>query len=170
MTVEREIKVKLDQLDLAKLREWLNDRCVPLGEEVQVDTYFRHPCRDFEVTDEALRLRKRGGADQAELCYKGPRSVGGELVKAREEIEVSVKSASELSRILVRLGFEPVAEVVKEREIFDCGNFITYLDHIEELGDFAEFEARGVEQAELVKLLKNFGLLEKAESRTYLEL
>ncbi|MBU6283640.1 class IV adenylate cyclase, partial [bacterium] len=110
------------------------------GEHRQSDVYLAHPARDFAATDEALRLR----LDDATLriTYKGrkldpPR-------KTREEIEFPL--ATDLptaSLLLERLGFRPVATVVKRRvewRLPGPGDAVVSIDEVDGLGLFCEVE------------------------------
>ncbi|MGZ7118940.1 MAG: class IV adenylate cyclase, partial [Methanobacterium sp.] len=58
--------------------------------EHQIDTYFNNPqYRDFEITDEALRIRKttfNNGEFRIVLTYKGAKL--DDISKTRKEIEV----------------------------------------------------------------------------------
>ncbi|QDV27564.1 class IV adenylate cyclase [Aureliella helgolandensis] len=120
--------------------------------EQHVDTYFRHPCRDFRQTDEAFRLRLVN--DQACATYKGPRLPG--KVKSRPEIELAIDSSeqSQWRAMLERLGFQALPEVRKTRRIFslpkqqatiespqiDWQGVVVAVDDVEQLGHFAEVE------------------------------
>jgi adenylate cyclase, class 2 len=60
------------------------------GTAEQVDRYFNHPCRDFAVTDEALRLRRTDAA--LAITWKGPRLDA--TAKTRREIELPLAQAA----------------------------------------------------------------------------
>lgn len=60
------------------------------GTAEQVDRYFNHPCRDFGVTDEALRLRRTD--DALAITWKGPRLDA--TAKTRREIELPLAEAA----------------------------------------------------------------------------
>jgi len=142
--IEVELKFKVSSLDEVRrrLRE-LGARL--LRSEEEVDVYFKHPCRDFGRTDEALRLRARGG--RTYLTYKGPRlySTG----KARLEANAVVEG--EIAEILAHLGFEKFAELKKRREVYLLDEFSIYLDEVEGLGSFVEVELL-VSSEDLVEL------------------
>ena len=58
--IEVEIKVPLSNYDTDQLREAiLNLGGEYLTSETQCDTYFDHPCRSFQQTDEAVRVSIR---------------------------------------------------------------------------------------------------------------
>ena len=141
------------------------------GKLVQKDTYYSHPARRLELTDEALRIRVSEG--RAVLAYKGPRLDGRS--KSREEIEVGIGSAGAAHRVLLRLGFRPVGTVRKRRELYTLRGLRVCLDRVEGLGVFLEVEKR-VERKRypaaletVLALLRKLGL-EETERRSYLEL
>jgi len=61
-----EVELKFPLADpqpvVARLLEWGAQRSDAIE---QTDLYFRHPSRDFEQTDEALRLRSSGSANRS---------------------------------------------------------------------------------------------------------
>lgn len=112
---------------------------------VERDVYFQHPCRDFSVTDEALRLREVVGGSGSfyVLTWKGPK-IGDPGVKAREEVNFKFSSDGDvLKSVLLKLGFTPVARVVKYRSIYSGLGVRVFLDRVEGLGCFVEVEALG---------------------------
>ena len=134
--VEREVKLRVPceaLAGLAGLLESLGARVE--GPVEEVDVYYRHPCRDFASTDEALRLRVAGGG--ARLTYKGPRLSRGP-VKERLELEASVEGP--LGEILEMLGFREAARVVKRRLYARLDGHTVTLDQVEGLGCFVEVE------------------------------
>ena len=131
------------------------------------DLYLQHPARDFVKSDEALRLRQT--KEGLVITYKGPKR--DRMTKQREEIELPLFPAAgealsdtELAEnrlahwrlIFERLGFTPVGEVVKYRRCasFDYGGFpmTVTIDHLVELGDFAEIETLAPPPADLPRL------------------
>ncbi len=66
---EVEQKFRLSELESLR-RRLLEMGAIAKETEDQVDTYLRHPCRDFRATDEALRIRRIQG--NALVTYKGP--------------------------------------------------------------------------------------------------
>ena len=128
----------------------------PLGTVHQHDTYYDHPTRDFAETDEALRLRREtrpetspdggdatgdDGPTTVTLTYKGP-LVDGDS-KTREEVETGVDDPDAADAVLRAVGFEPAADVEKERERFACDGYLVALDSVAGLGEFVEVEAEG---------------------------
>jgi len=167
---ETEIKARVDDKTLESLQAFLGSECRKVRQERQADTYLQHPCRDFAETDEALRVRVVEDGSRVELCYKGPKGKVLEF-KRREEVKVEVDSDSGIIELLKRLGFTPVATVVKSRTVFDCRDFEVSIDRVEGLGTFVEFELKseGLEER-LLGLLEELGLLNRIERKTYLEL
>lgn len=139
--------------------------------EQHTDLYFRHPCRDFRQTDEAFRLRR---IDQ-ETCvtYKGRRR-RDTTVKSRPEIELSLVPSEyeHWKSMLVHLGFQPLPEVRKTREVFtqrtpEYAGLVITLDNVEQIGKFVEIELvvesqieLGDAQARILCLAEQLGLTE----------
>lgn len=166
-----EVEVKVHLHDRAGLESRLAQLGARRGPtELQEDTFFAHPGRDFARSDEALRLRRV--ADRLELTYKGPKLDGGP-VKARVEHTVVVNE--DPTALLSGLGFHPAAHLAKTRVPYVLGDVHVALDHLAGLGDFAEVEvvapvretaARQVEAA-----LGDLGLAsEPRVAQSYLEL
>ncbi len=144
------------------------------------DVYLLHPARDFAETGEAFRIRS--GTDRAWVTYKGPRWEGP--AKTREEIEIGLADApgtlEGMTRLLDRLGFRVLAEVVKTRTQFrlagDGRELLIAVDHADGLGSFAEVEAIAEEEADVpvaqaavLALAGELGLTE-VEPRSYLRM
>jgi len=143
LPAETEAKVVLGDCGLLdRLEERLRGLgAVFLEEKREEDTYYQHPCRDFAETDEALRIRRHGGRPP-ELTYKGPkRVVGG--AKTRREETVTLGDGEAMHRILLALGFRPVATVSKTRRYYRLGDVLVTLDRVEGLGCFLEAEYQG---------------------------
>ncbi len=148
--IEVEVKARIEPSEIADIERGIMEiGGVPAGEGWQEDIYFRHPCRDFADSDEALRLRRerrrgrgrgrgRGGGN-AILTYKGRRLKAE--VKAREEREVMVSDFDGARAILEGVGFTEGATVRKRRRKFILGEGMTVsLDSVEGLGEFVEVE------------------------------
>jgi len=165
-----EIEIKTPVKDLNEVRQRLEGlNAVHRGEVEQSDTYFTHPCRDFGVTDEALRIRAQGGL--LTLYYKGPKL--DHETKTREEIAAPLSDPAAMRTILQRLGFKEFAVVDKTRDIYDLDGVEVVLDHIVGLGDYVELEVQGEDiekgKAALYNVMASLGL-EGSERRSYLEL
>ena len=169
--IEVEVKVKADH---EKVRPILKKIGVAkVKTEIQSDTYFAAPHRDFAKTDEALRIRSLDG--QATLTYKGPKLDG--ISKTREELETPVDELT-ITRILHALGFSEAGIVRKIREVFRAGEIIVCLDAVEGLGEFLEVEIMAESEKDLetsshklFDFLIQFGFGEKDSIRaSYLEM
>jgi len=145
----------------------------------QVDRYFAHPCRDFAVTDEALRIRQVGESNF--VTYKGPKI--DDTTKTRRELELSLPTgpafATEFEQLLTLLGFEFVAEVCKVRRTANVdwqgGPIEVVIDRVEGVGHYVELEVMAtMTELEIAKKrLATLGrelALEDVERRSYLEL
>lgn len=175
-----EVEVKYAGADFAalegRLREWGAREEPP---RTDADHYFNAPDRDFAVTDEALRLRRIGELNF--VTYKGPKRDA--QTKTRTEIEVPLApgaaAADDFTRLLVHLGYRPVAAVRKARRLFHLhrGGFAleVALDDVEGVGRFAELEIQAPEaqldaaRSVLLAAAAELGL-SASERRSYLEL
>jgi len=151
----------------------------------QLDRYFNHPCRDFALTDEAVRLRRVG--ERVELTYKGPRVDA--VTKTRLEHSLPLAAPGTLAGphatveawtgLLVSLGFRVVAEVAKDRKVFSLEreslSVEIAIDTVAEIGTFVELEVLaeeaglGAARECLGALARELGLT-ASEHRSYLEL
>jgi len=147
--------------------------------ELQNDTYFNNPAyRDFEKSDEALRIRNttiNEDKSQIILTYKGPKL--DDVSKTRKEIEVKVEDSKNTGLILENLGFKPAADVEKNRTTYSFNEFIITLDKVHKVGKFVEIEkemAEGEDFKEaldkIFEIYKKLGIEEGFERRSYLEL
>jgi len=157
---EIEIKLKVESFKglIEKLKRFKK------REVLQKDVYYQHPCKNFGETDEALRLRIVDSI--GELTYKGPRVKS--KVKKRVEIIVKTSDVNELKKLLERLGFKPIAEIVKKRLIYEYKGVEVCLDEVQGLGFFIELEGKSEE--DVLKVLKELRIEGKIEDKTYLEL
>jgi adenylate cyclase class 2 len=175
-----EIEQKFSVTDFAAIERILREWGARPGEDhVEADHYFNAPDRDLAKTDEAFRLRRINRANF--LTYKGPKKAGP--VKVRTELEVALRdgdrSADEMTRLLVHLGYRPVAVVRKRRRHFhvEKGDFelTVCLDEVDELGRFVEVEIVAPDEQDaaartvLEEMAKALGLT-ALERRSYLGL
>lgn len=142
------------------------------------DTYLSHPCRDFRITDEALRIREIDG--QPWITYKGPRLEGPIKIRPERELQLLPKDIEGWQAILDALGFSVVASVLKRRESYRLdtpnGTVTVTIDDVEHLGTYAEVE-RVVDNQDQVELAKqdiewaadHLGLIDR-ERRSYLSM
>lgn len=177
---EREIKYRLmSKESYMKLKEWLSKECSLKSEVLEIDDYFQHPCRDFGLTDEALRLRRDERKEQVRiyLTYKGPRETS--YMKVREEINIELASSKchdemMMKILLEKLGFKHIATIEKKRIEYDCKSYTASLDIVKDLGLFVEFELKPEANpnelfGDIEKILGQNVELELVE-QTYLEL
>jgi adenylate cyclase class 2 len=148
----------------------------PGAPQQQTDFYFNHPARDFEHTDEALRIRS---VERRHIVtYKGP--IVDSQTKTRREIEVLLEgddAAGRFAEILRMLGFRPVREVCKRRQPypFTWQNrpFEIALDEVDGLGRFVEIETQADEAGRAIAIDAILACasqfqLGKPEKRSYL--
>ncbi len=147
-------------------------------ERSEADLYFEAPDRDLKARDEAFRLRRSGPRNV--LTFKGPRRDAE--TKTRTEIEVPLADGAEVAaaeRLLVSLGYRPLATVCKRREVYrlvrDGFRLEVCFDDVEQVGSFVELEVVAAEeqcgpaQAVLLRTAAELGLTD-AETRSYLAL
>lgn len=151
----------------------------------QLDRYFNHPCRDFALTDEAVRLRRVG--ERVEFTYKGPRVDAVTKTRLEHSLPLAAThggggpgaTVEAWTAVLVALGFRPVAEVAKERTVLSLERqsqaVEIAIDAVAGLGTYVELEVlaeeTGLDAARecLAALARELGLA-AAERRSYLEL
>jgi adenylate cyclase class 2 len=175
-----EVEQKFRGVDFTALEKRLRALGAVEGERrSEADHYFNAPDRDFARTDEALRIR-RVGTDNC-VTYKGPKR--DQHTKTRTEIEVPIgagdETAEDFARLLVQLGYRPVAVVHKDRRTFhlhrDGFSLAVTLDDVRDVGRFAELEIGVAEEqveaakASLLSAAAEMGLTE-SERRSYLEM
>jgi adenylate cyclase class 2 len=175
-----EIEAKFPVSDHGEVQHQLRAWGAHFDEEREdADQYFNAPDRDFARTDEALRVRSIGPANL--VTYKGPKTDA--LTKTRTEIEVPLAAgtpiAEEFGRLLVYLGYRPVAVVRKRRSIVHLKreefDLEICLDNVDEVGRFVEVEILAPPEAleaarkVLLKVAADLGL-KGQERRSYLEM
>ncbi|MEF8785561.1 MAG: class IV adenylate cyclase [Haloarculaceae archaeon] len=146
---EVELKVRADHDDV---RERLDEADATLvGTVEQADVYYDAPDRNFAQTDEALRVRTERADEETEtrLTYKGP--LVEQASKTREEAKTTVGDSDALSDILSGLGYEPAAEVHKERTRFRIREYTVTLDRVDGLGEFVEVETEAENDIETAR-------------------
>lgn len=173
-----EVEVKYRVPDHAAATARLADlRAAQADDRLEADHYFNAPDRDFKQTDEAFRLRRVGAKNR--FTYKGPRRETA--TKTRTEIEIPLGDgdavAADAERMLVSLGYRPVAVVRKRRELYalDRGGWHleVCLDTVEGVGTFVEIEVQADEsrfedaKAAVLGAATDFGLTTQ-EPRSYL--
>ena len=156
---EVEVKVPIADTEMSE-QKLLASGARFLNSEVQVDTYFDHPCREFGKTDEAVRVRSRQTLDSTklapsrslnELTYKGPKI--DRKTKTRLEYTVGIDDTDSLSTILESLGFKQVGKIIKKRKFYSLRDITVSIDDVESVGLFLELEsiAHGKKEMESAK-------------------
>ena len=182
-TYEVEVKIAIDSYDEMEQRI-LNVGAEKINREVQIDSYYDHPCRTFQDTDEALRVRSRQplGKEEAdsrnglvELTYKGPKI--DSTTKTRIESSAMLNDSVEITSILENLSFKLVANVTKKRQFFSLPSITISIDDVEDVGLFMELESvvkiKDVDHARenIFTLMEKLGLDPSQSIReSYLEL
>ena len=145
-----EVEVKIPIENRKSVEEALNRiGAQKMNSETQVDTYFDHPARAFQKTDEALRLRNRHPEVEGdekdnttttpyELTYKGPKLESRS--KSRVELSVHISNIDSAQLILESLGFKHVATISKRRVFYTIDSITVSVDDVEDVGLFLELE------------------------------
>ena len=146
-----EIELKYRLTDIPRTLQSLVELGAVEGKtEMHEDTYYRHPCRDFASTGEALRIRRCDGI--AHVTYKGAKQIvsSGKVdgIKLRRELEwclaPSDSDGSNMDSVFRSLGFSIVACVRKQRRPFSVQMrgtaAVVTIDSVANLGTFAEIE------------------------------
>lgn len=174
--IEVEIKAKIYDHKLAF------EKIIEIGgkyshSEKQHDIYFNGENTDFKKTDEALRIREIPDGDDFKkiLTYKGPKL--DTETKTRKEIEVEIDDKTNMTEILISLGYKPSAIVNKVRRIFTYKNYTITIDKLNELGYYMEIEYVTNNEEDISEIQNNiFNIFEKLdinkgfEKTSYLEL
>lgn len=140
----------------------------------ETDIYFNAPDRDFQKTDEALRLRTHKllseGKTQTLVTYKGAKL--GAKSSTRRELETAVEDFETMRQLFCALGYKPVFTVTKKRRSFTCGAKTVCLDDVTGLGAYLELESVLPDGAdceaavqELLALLDTLGVARSALTR-----
>ena len=170
--IEIEVKARVDDARNME-RAIIAMGATPMGIQDQADTYYNAPNRNFEKTDEALRIRVE---EDAFLTYKGPKMDA--LSKTRQEFQTVIKEPETMGNILSSLGFFPVATVKKRRKNYRLGDFFISLDEVRDLGSFIEVEipvknSKNYEEKveSILKIVEKLGISRTSTIReSYLEM
>lgn len=173
--IEYEIKAKLDdQKAFTNLITSLGGR---YGMRLmQTDTYLTNDVLDFPGEGSVFRMRVSTGdgiGKSSFITYKGPKI--DEKTKSREELEFGVSDPNIALDVLRRMNFAVVLSIKKTRQEYYLGMYTVCVDHVDELGWFAEIEqtSRVGEidrpQEELLSAARMLHL-DNQERRSYLEL
>jgi adenylate cyclase class 2 len=173
-----EQEVKFEVVSVEEVQRFLERHgFIKLDECMEADYYYDHPCKSFQTTDEALRLRLRRCTNSATaaLTYKGPRMRGEKHVKKREEIELYFddRELAKISLLLDRLGFKLISSFTKTRTLYQSRGLRASIDHLHGVGYFLELELVDELSKQLMtdlvsKLIHELKL--KPVEKTYLEI
>lgn len=133
-----ESEVKLPCADLDRLRGRLRETGAALlnAEHFEANDLYDEQSGRLSSGGRTLRVRQARG--ETILTYKGPaRFQGG--IKVREEREIRVSDASELSAILAGLGLARTFRYEKKREEWTLDSCVIAVDRTP-IGDFVEVE------------------------------
>src|SRR5437868_3484874 len=160
MPVEIEAKIKVP--DHASLRARLQElSATRVGEFLEINTFFDTEDRSLLAADRGLRIRvKRDAKAKTEefiLTIKGPRLHG--QLKSREEIEVTVGNARDMTTLLEQLGYRVVLSFEKRRESWMLGGCHVELDEVPHLGTYVEIEGPGEDK--VMKAREQLGLSDR---------
>ena len=135
--IEAKLKVESHKEVIEKLAELGAEF---LAEQLQTDYYFDDANRTLTKGDRCLRLRRQSVDDEKKvfLTYKGAREK--DEFKKRQEIEIEIKGANSVEKLLSTLGYEKVLVFEKRRRIWRLGECKVALDELPLLGGFVEIE------------------------------
>ena len=157
MCIEIEAKLKVDSL--SKVERKLAELGADFrAEQLQTDFLFDDANATLTMSDRCLRLRRQsvGGSEKFFLTYKGAKEKSN--FKKRQEIEIEIKDAESMQKLLSALGYERVLIVEKKRRLWKLGCCAVALDKLPLLGDFVEIE--GPDESKIAAVQKELGLAE----------
>lgn len=171
--IETEIKIRLEEKEFQRLRDFFDKNANYINESRQVDTYFEPGHRKFlkdgdAEVEEWLRIGLRG--NKKILNYKHWYDN-----KYCDEYEVTIDNEENLEKIFKILGLNEIAVVDKTRyKYMYLDKYEVSLDYVESLGYFIEIEVKNYSQDaiseydELIKLACSLNLdLSKIDKRGY---
>ncbi|HNQ23650.1 MAG TPA: class IV adenylate cyclase [Phycisphaerae bacterium] len=170
MARETEVKLRVASLDEVRERlRALGATFVRRG--VETSRIFDRPDAGLRRQGVGLRVRSvradEGEPGAATLTFKGPRQPGP--LKVREELELTINSASTALRLLERLGFTQVLRYEKRRETWRWQRCTVELDEPPGIGTYVEIE--GPDAAAIEAVQTELGLQEaEPEQRSYVSL
>jgi len=135
-----------------------------LGEERQVDTYFRMPEREL------LRVRVVDGKG----AVLGHKAIRDEANTEFDETECGVSDGEVMMEILRRLGYMEWVTIEKERRTYRHGDVTFELNRVRHLGDFVDIEIMTDDPGQrrrIMEMVRQLGYSEEdVEPRLYSEL
>jgi len=155
MCTEIEAKLKVDSLQEIE-RKLPELGAEFLAEQLQTDYHFDDANTTLTKTDRCLRLRKQmiGKNESLFLTYKGAKEKSN--FKRRQEIELEIKDADSVRKLLSALGYEQSLVVEKKRRLWQLGDCEVALDQLPLLGDFVEIE--GPDEEKIATAQEKLGL------------
>ncbi len=155
MCTEIEAKLKVDSLQEIE-RKLPELGAEFLAEQLQTDYHFDDANTTLTKTDRCLRLRKQmvGKNESLFLTYKGAKEKSN--LKKRQEIELEIKDADSVRKLLSALGYEQSLVVEKKRRLWQLGDCEVALDRLPLLGDFVEIE--GPDEEKIANAQEKLGL------------
>ncbi len=155
MCTEIEAKLKVDSLQEIE-RKLPELGAEFLAEQLQTDYHFDDANTTLTKTDRCLRLRKQmvGKNESLFLTYKGAKEKSN--LKKRQEIELEIKDADSVRKLLSALGYEQSLVVEKKRRLWQLGDCEVALDRLPLLGDFVEIE--GPDEEKIATAQEKLGL------------
>ena len=159
MPTEIEAKLKVDSLGEIE-RKLAELGAEFLAEQLQTDYHFDDTNATLTKADRCLRLRKQmvGKSESLFLTYKGAKERSN--LKKRQEIELEIKDADSVRKLLSALGYEQSLVVEKKRRLWQLGDCEVALDQLPLLGDFVEIE--GPDEEKIATVQKSLGLTDLA--------
>ncbi|ACL11308.1 class IV adenylate cyclase [Desulfurococcus amylolyticus] len=175
-TVESEVKLQV-LVDIEVIEKYLATHGFRKVDECrEKDIYFKHPCRDLALSDEAVRLRHRVCVNSGRhivLTYKGPRENREGVIKTRREIEayLTPDNASSIIEILDKIGVSQLISFVKNRDIYRGNGLEASIDELKGVGYFLEVEAKEPHAIHLLDIIvRDLSSMAKPIQETYLEI
>ena len=161
MPVEIEAKMRLATADVEPMIARLRERgAIPLGQYLEINTFFDTEDRALLAGDEGLRVRVvknlTTGDTTAIMTHKGP-NLHSQL-KRREESEMKVPSAADAARLLNCLGYTKCLGFEKRRQSWKLDRCKVEIDELPKLGYFIEIE--GPTEEAVLQARQSLGLSE----------
>lgn len=139
-----EVELKYPLYNAEELRKHLNDIAKPEKEgDFQKDTYYIPKHRNFlqkKPISEWLRIRESTKGNS--VNYKRWHNDSGKAVSC-DEYETKVDDISKLKKIFEKLDLKEIIVVEKTRYSWSYKDTHIAIDHVKDLGDYIEIEAKG---------------------------
>lgn len=155
MNQEIEAKLKVD--GHSRIIEKLDSlKAVFVQELLQSDYYFESDTDQMKNNDRCLRIRYQQGPQGGlvELTYKGPREPG--KWKTRTEIQLEIRDAKKMSRLLNALGYHRSLAIEKKRMVYELDECEIMLDDLPIIGKYIEIE--GPSEEKINRIQNQLGL------------